>query len=282
MRSEHKASCPRALGFLGGSFDPVHKGHLMMARIARAALQLDKVIFIPNASPPHKQGNFVSFDSRVRLLSLALYSLNHRQYDISLLEKDQGRRHYTFDTLLYLRHHYGPQVRLYFIIGMDSLLALPTWHKGLLLTSLANLIVLRRPHYDAGKIELLPPAIRSQVIELPAGGIRACNKELQERLRHDVCGHILVLDSPQFDVSSTQLRALLQGESGSEDRQQDSAGAADKASLTALQPQSSQSAQANPRLASRMPGQVLKYIRSHGLYSPQGADRRRFGRRESQ
>lgn len=249
----------KALGFLGGSFDPIHKGHLNLARGVRRALQLDKIILIPNAVPPHKQGNFSPYESRVQMTNLALSSLNHRQYQVSRLEQDPSCRHYTFDTLKKLRAEYGPQARLYFIMGMDSLLDLDTWHHGLELTDYANLAVIDRPGFDLAacpKAEL-SAYIREHVVFEPgheSGGGRTLQSfDNFTRKLQEPAGNIFILRVPLFDVSSTRLRGELARLSAERSRRQ-------------LQQQSAAPEASSSLLQQTLCPQVLHYITAHRLY----------------
>ncbi len=247
----------KALGFLGGSFDPIHKGHLNLARGVRRVLHLDKIILIPNAAPPHKQGNFSSYESRVQMTNLALSTLNHRQYQVSRLEQDPSCRHYTFDTLQKLRATYGPQTRLYFIMGMDSLLDLDTWHRGTELTDFANLAVIDRPGFDLAscpKTELCA-YIKEHVVFEP-GLNRGRSLQDFEHFRQKLqepCGNIFMLRAPLFDVSSTRLRGELAKLSAERSRRQ-------------LQQGSSRAAAESSLLQQNLCPQVLHYISTHRLY----------------
>lgn len=230
------AHAAKALGFLGGSFDPIHRGHLHLAQEVRKVFALDKIYLIPNASPPHKERNFSSYENRLQMSRLALSSLNHRQYQVSLLEQDPGKLHYTYDSLKALRSRYGAQARLYFIMGMDSLLALDSWYRGLELTDFTNLVVLPRPHYCLNyENTALPTAKPSDQQTNPESAQRTADTVLSEALknylkehvvkenapdfnRQKFCtqGKIFLLNSRQFDISSTRLRATLTALSAAE------------------------------------------------------------------
>lgn len=272
----HKA---KAYGFLGGSFDPIHKGHLNLAKGVRRSLKLDKIFLIPNAAPPHKAGNYTSYKSRLQMTDLALLSLNHRQYQVSRLEQDPEHRHYTYDTLKMLRQKYGPDTRLYFIMGMDSLLDLDTWHKGFELTDFANLAVIDRPGSDFAncpKAEL-KAYIADHVVYEPApySGIEKL-EEFNQAL-NEPKGRIFILRVPVMDVSSTQLRAELARVSAQRSlRELELEDSADPAQLSKRDAavlsdrhsasDSSETTVFTGTLQHAVTPQVLRYIQSRRLY----------------
>ncbi len=191
----------RGLGLYGGSFNPVHRGHLELARRIRDRLQLEKVIFIPNALPPHKEAPGLDYDTRTGLLSLALDGETDR-FPISRIESDPTIRHYTYDTVSLLRRKFGSDLPLCFLIGMDSLIDLDTWHRGLELTDFVNLAVLGRPGYALASAlqkpllgDYLHPRLEEVSADAPAG--------------LPPCGKVFLLPETVADLSSTTLRALL-------------------------------------------------------------------------
>jgi len=127
----------------GGTFDPVHKGHVAIARHVGKKVLLDRIICIPAADPPHKETTGAPFKHRVAMLELALAGLTD-QVSLSLLEADRHTPSYTVDTLLELRNRLGNQ-EYYFILGADSLLELHLWYRFQDLPTLTNFIVVARP-----------------------------------------------------------------------------------------------------------------------------------------
>lgn len=117
------------IGILGGTFDPVHLGHLMLASSAHDEYHLDEVWFVPNASPPHKSAILASFSDRAEMIRLAVSeaALNGEDYlRLKLFEKDCGAVHYSYQTMRHLREEF-PDNTYYFIIGADSLFKISTW-----------------------------------------------------------------------------------------------------------------------------------------------------------
>jgi nicotinate-nucleotide adenylyltransferase len=143
---------PRArIGVLGGSFDPVHWGHLHAALLAREAARLDAVLFVPAAAPPHKPGRSLAPDTdRLRMLSLALVS--EPRTAVSTLELREGASRYTADTLDALAREH-PGVRLHFILGVDSLIDLPGWKDPERILSGHRVVAVDRPGFDPALID---------------------------------------------------------------------------------------------------------------------------------
>ena len=150
------------VGLLGGTFDPVHLGHLdrvkplCEARIAehiRKQLAFDAVVFIPAADPPHKEkGVISSLHHRQRMLTLALAA--RPGYRISLLEAERPGPSYSVDTLRTLKAHFVPGTSLYFITGADAFLDLRSWKEYGRLLDYAHIVVVNRDRYDEQSIFL--------------------------------------------------------------------------------------------------------------------------------
>ncbi len=116
----------RKIGLLGGTFDPVHNGHLQLAESALKEYRLEKVVFIPSAQPPHKKcDSITSFSHRMAMLTLAGQSV--KGFECNAIEGILPKPSYTIDTLRELRRHYQTDCQLYFIIGADAFLDILTW-----------------------------------------------------------------------------------------------------------------------------------------------------------
>lgn len=169
------------IGVLGGTFDPVHHGHLAIAEAARVRLALGEVIFIPAGRPWMKLGNHLSSAAhRVRMLELALAGRDG--FRLSKLEIERPGPSYTMDTLAELRAALGVGAELYFIIGQDKLAELPQWHEPARLLELCMLVAAPRPG-------VLPPDLTALEARLPG---------LSRR--------VILLDGPQLDISASTVR----------------------------------------------------------------------------
>jgi nicotinate-nucleotide adenylyltransferase len=141
------------LGLFGGSFDPVHYGHLLLAESCREQCQLDEVWFMPAATPPHKQTHALSSAAqRIEMLELA--TGGHPSFRVSRIEIDRGGVSYTVDTLAALKAD-DPQRELFFLLGADSLEDLPNWREPARICELATPIVVSRPAASAVDFNVL-------------------------------------------------------------------------------------------------------------------------------
>lgn len=137
---------PARLGIMGGTFDPVHIGHLACAEQAREAFGLDAVAFIPAGMPAFKLKRHVtSAEQRLRMCQLAVAS--NPAFDVSRIEIDRPGVTYTADTLRQLRAHYPKNVSLYFITGADAVCSILKWRESAAIADLADLIAVTRPGY---------------------------------------------------------------------------------------------------------------------------------------
>lgn len=135
---------PVELGIMGGTFDPVHLGHLACAEMARDAFGLDAVLFVAAGRPSLKQHRALApAHDRLRMCQLAVS--DNAAFEVSALEVERAGITYTADTLRALRAHYPANVRLSFIVGADSLETLPAWHEADAVAELARILCVTRP-----------------------------------------------------------------------------------------------------------------------------------------
>lgn len=167
---------PRRWGVLGGTFDPVHIGHLMAAAEAASALALSRVLFVPARQPPHKPADGLSAaEHRLAMLELAV--AEEPAFAVSRIDLDRPGPHYTVDLLRALRREasLADGEALWFVMGADSLQDLPTWRDPETLVRLARLAVLGRPGYepDMAALARVVPGVREAVdrLEMPLVGV---------------------------------------------------------------------------------------------------------------
>ncbi len=169
---------------MGGTFDPIHYGHLVIAEEVRNALNLSEVVFIPAGHPPHKVGHAIT-EAHHRLAMLELATASNPHFHISRMEIERSGPSYTVDTLRTLREQLDADVNLSFIIGWDSLEELHTWYKAPeLLTHVTHLVAVRRPGYEDDD---------------------EYNQVLERRLP-GILQRLLVVPAPQLEISATDLR----------------------------------------------------------------------------
>lgn len=134
------------LGIFGGTFDPVHLGHLLLAESCRESAQLDEVWFVPAGTPPHKQRRSLT-PARFRLEMLELAVAGHPQFKVCRLEVDRGGVSYTVDTLSQIRQMH-PDAELFLLLGADSLEELHTWREADIICQVALPLVACRPNHQ--------------------------------------------------------------------------------------------------------------------------------------
>lgn len=170
-------------GILGGSFDPIHNGHTLLAKDVLELLDLERVVFIPAYVAPHKIGqSFASAQDRLAMTRLAVEGLPH--FSVSDLEIKKGGISYTFETLGLLQQQY-PGQEMYFIIGADSVPQLDTWHEIDEIFRMVKFAVAYRPGYDQ---------------EIEAAKLRFGKN----------ADRLVMLPTPEYPVSSTLVRESIE------------------------------------------------------------------------
>jgi nicotinate-nucleotide adenylyltransferase len=133
------------IGIIGGTFNPIHIGHLSMMDEIQKGLDIDKILIVPNANSHYKEGRQLSFESVCAMIDIAIHkSFN---YEIIDFESTPDNIHYSFDTLNKIKKSYKKNEKLFFILGSDQFLNFQTWHKPEAIKELVNIIVPIRPPY---------------------------------------------------------------------------------------------------------------------------------------
>jgi nicotinate-nucleotide adenylyltransferase len=175
------------LGVYGGSFDPVHWGHLHVALLAREAAGLDEVLFVPASRPPHKPDRDLSApEHRLAMLRAALAA--EPRTAISALELEAGGPRYTVDTLARIRSE-RPGVELHFILGQDSLRDLPQWREPERILAENRVIAVNRPGLDPGTVA---PELASRVLMVGGNPFAISASEVRRRAAAGLAIHHLV------------------------------------------------------------------------------------------
>ncbi len=173
------------LGVLGGTFDPPHVGHLILAEEARTRLQLEKVLFVPAGDPWRKGGQEVT-PAQHRLAMVRLLLASDPYFEVSTLEVEREGPSYTVDTLESLHQQYGLELELYFILGEDALHDLPSWKESARIISLAWLAVAPRPverGTATAHLQATVPGLSERIVPLPMPIIDISSTSLRERAR---------------------------------------------------------------------------------------------------
>jgi nicotinate-nucleotide adenylyltransferase len=168
-------------GILGGTFDPVHKAHLMIAGEALKQLDLDEILFVPTAHTPLKEDVVItSVEHRVRMLEVAL--AGNPTFRLSMIEVERAGISYTVDTITYLKQQLGNDSELYFIIGFDSLKTLPRWKEPERIIRMCRLVTVCRPGYDI-------PDLKTFEKDIPG-----------------LINNLIIIYDPAPDISATDIR----------------------------------------------------------------------------
>lgn len=166
---------------MGGTFDPIHYGHLAMAESAREIFQLEKIIFIPSAHPPHKSGRKIEAEAH-RLMMTYLATKSNEKFQVSPMEMLREGFSYTLDTVNELYRKFGEETELFFIMGSDSMADLSHWYKAKELVGKAHFLAAERP------------------------GAEADFSEVKNFFGEDAIKHIHKFTTPGLEISSTDIR----------------------------------------------------------------------------
>ncbi len=185
-------------GIIGGTFNPIHNAHLNIAAELLVSCQLDRVIFIPAALPPHKHTeNIVAFKHRLQMVRCA--TAHNSKFEVSDIEGQRHGKSYSVDTLTLLHQRY-PEDEFYFLIGMDSFLNIATWRNYPQLFELCNLVIAQRP--GTAKLDQQP--------ELPVAIHQQFCYDAELNLYRHRSGHRLIFLQETFlDISSTRIRTKI-------------------------------------------------------------------------
>jgi len=190
---------------MGGTFDPIHYGHLFIAEAARAHCDLEKVIFFPNNQPAHREGKdaFAPAQTRFDLMRIGIASNPH--FEASRVEIDRPGPSYAFDTIGCLQREYS-LAELFFIVGADSMNDVLTWHRGAELFELCRFVAASRPGFDLGeaKRELNARQLeRTTFLSVP--GLHIASRDLRARVKQDLPIRYLVPDEVCREIARLNL-----------------------------------------------------------------------------
>ncbi|MFC1847286.1 nicotinate-nucleotide adenylyltransferase [Chloroflexota bacterium] len=169
------------IGILGGTFDPVHNGHIAVAEETRARLDLAEIIFVP-AGQPQLKGNRPILAAEHRLQMVRLAIADQPYFKLSTVEIDRAGPSYTVDTITELQAHLGAEAELFFILGLDTLAQLPQWREPSRLIKMCYLVATSRPGYilpDLDSLETIIPGLSHR---------------------------LTLLDKPEVDIGATEIR----------------------------------------------------------------------------
>ncbi|MFZ4813543.1 MAG: nicotinate-nucleotide adenylyltransferase [Phototrophicaceae bacterium] len=171
------------VGIFGGSFNPLHQGHLIVAEFAAESFDLDYVLFAPVLHPPHKDGSgMVAIGHRLKMIELAIAS--NARFKLSRVDIERPGPHYSVDTVKLIQDEY-PTSQLYFVMGGDSLKSYPAWYKPMEIIQYARLAVMRRP------------------------SSRPVQPDMHDGLLPGLSDYVDMIEAPPIGISSTRVREQL-------------------------------------------------------------------------
>ena len=173
----------KKLGLMGGTFDPIHQGHLVAAEAVRTGFGLDKVIFIPSGQPPHKTEKAIT-PKETRFLMTELATVTNPYFEVSPLELTRSGFSYSADTVSYMRNQMDEGGELYFITGVDAVMEILTWKKIDVLFAGCTLIAATRPGFR-------PEVMRER---------------LGKQLKPEYMEKVITIEVPAMAISSTDIR----------------------------------------------------------------------------
>lgn len=204
--STQPSAPPKRLGLFGGSFNPIHNGHLAIARQAHEILALDRTLFIPTGDPPHKRdGALAPAQHRYEMVRLAISGTP--AFELSDIEITRQGKSYSIDTVRELQRRYGPATTLFFLIGLDAFLDLPNWREPDALLAACSFVVISRPGQSFKTLAALP-FLRNPSLEkltaLDAGSLKRLDLPLPSG-RTIIC--LSLMPSP---ISASDIRQRIQ------------------------------------------------------------------------
>lgn len=191
----------RLVGILGGTFNPIHYGHLRMAQELAEGLGMDEVRFIPSANPPHKDSVTVSAEHRAAMVELAI--ADNPLFTLDKRELEREGASYTIDTLISLREGLGNDTAICLMMGSDAFIKLNTWHRWQELLDYAHIILVQRPNQGKPQ-ETLPDVLQTLLRDHYVEDVSA--------IRVENAGLINMQAISAQDISATNIREQLKHE----------------------------------------------------------------------
>lgn len=187
-----------ALGVFGGTFDPIHFGHLRLAEDMADALGLDRVLLIPAGQPPHRDAPRTASQHRLEMVRRA--ATGNPRLVVDAREVQRPQPSYTVDTLTELRAELGADQPLWLLLGADAFLGLPGWHDWRRLFKLAHIAVATRPGAPLTEPDSIMEPLQSEISARQAHG---------KKLASGPAGSIVLRETPPLDISATAIRNIL-------------------------------------------------------------------------
>ena len=195
-------------GIMGGTFDPIHLGHLFIAETSQQELGLDKILFIPTGDPPHKKNQKIT-DSYHRLSMVDIAIDNNNSFFLSDIEINREGYSYTVETIKRLLELYGTTTELYFITGTDAFMEIETWKNYEELFKMARIVVATRLGYNDimlnKKIQSFEKKYKAKIIKLPTPILEISSSDIRKRIKNEKSIRYLVTEGVQEYIYKNRL-----------------------------------------------------------------------------
>ena len=197
------------VGIMGGTFDPIHLGHLVTAEAVRSEFNLDKVVFVPSGQPPHKKGITISGKEH-RYLMTFLATAGNPYFEVSRTEIERGGESYTIDTVKWIRNNMPQNGELFFITGADAILEIVTWKNVTALLELCSFIAATRPGYNLTELRekilsKLSPKYLDKIITLEVPAMAISSTDIRDRVKKGRTIKYLLPDAVEYYIQKNQL-----------------------------------------------------------------------------
>ncbi|WP_157074749.1 nicotinate-nucleotide adenylyltransferase [Thermovenabulum gondwanense] len=193
----------KKIGLMGGTFDPIHYGHLVAAEEARINFNLSKVIFIPAGNPPHKKDYPVT-DAEHRYIMTALAVNSNPFFEVSRVEIDREGYTYTVDTLKWFKEKYKDAVEIFFISGADAILDILTWKKVEEVMNYCTFIAATRPGYTSEQLERKVKEVKEiygkEIFVLEVTGMAISSTEIRKKVKNGQSIKYLVPEAVEYYI----------------------------------------------------------------------------------
>lgn len=198
------------IGIMGGTFDPIHLGHLRAAEEIYWAFGMDRIIFVPAARPPHKEeARVASAIHRYEMVSLATVFTPY--FTVSPIELQREGKSYSVETVREIQRQTGPQTALYFIVGVDAFLEMSEWREAKELLTLARVIVTARPGWRLDEVERLLTPDQRRLLGHPTFKYLKVSEIEPERVEGElVPRQVLLVEVVSLDIASREIRQLVE------------------------------------------------------------------------
>ncbi len=199
------------LGIMGGTFDPIHLGHLRAAEEIYWAFGLDRILFVPAARPPHKKEEGVGASALHRYEMVSLATVFTPYFSVSPIELNRPGTSYSVETVREFQRIYGTGTTLYFIVGVDAFLEMSEWREAGELLTLTRLIVTARPGWRLDEVERLLTAEQRHILGNPTFTYCKVSDVQPERVEHEVGPRaVRLVEVVSLDIASREIRQLVE------------------------------------------------------------------------